>query len=267
MDIVLHDNLIRITTCFETLNSEWMNNFLNKHCRGMLFLKDAVLVFKNETLKTIRDEFLLQASKDLASKNEFSHSFFERSLLKCATRPIRIELDKKEKPVEVKVNLYVYDRDSVLISLDKPNSWVMNYFRSQLQVYSERGTDMSLVVDVSDYRVKERLDRTLNKKHVLHYSIKYNYDNHFISKLYSDFASYSFGNLAMNDRIDKKIRFYTVLQCPVGASKEIIKQNYRRLAKVYHPDKVASEEPQMLNHYTQKFQMLQEAYSALKEVS
>jgi hypothetical protein len=267
MDIVLHENVIRITTQFETLNSEWMKQFLNHHCRGMLFLKDAVLVFKNETLQKIRDEFLLHASIDLADKNEFSPEFFQRSLLKCAARPIRIELDKKQKPEEVKVNLYVYDKDTVLISLDAPNMWVMNYFRSQLEVYTERGTDMSLVLDVSDYRAKARLDRTLNKKYVLHYIIKYNYDNHFISKLYSDFASYSFGNLASENRFNRNVRFYTVLQCPVGASKEVLKQSYRRLAKVYHPDKVAQEEPHMLNHYTEKFQMLQEAYSALKEVS
>ncbi len=267
MDIVLYNDVIRITTQFETLNSEWMKQFLNHHCRGMLFLKDAVLVFKNETLKTIREEFLLNASHDLANKNEFSSEFFERSLLKCKTKPIRIELDKKQRPEEVKVNLYVYDRDTVLISLDSPNMWVMNYFRSQLEIYTERGTDMSLVIDVSDYKAKARLDRTLNKRHILHYVIKYNYDNHFISKLYSDFASYSFGNLASENSFNKNVRFYTVLQCPVGASKEVLKRSYRRLANVYHPDKVSQEEPHMLNHYTHKFQMLQEAYTALKEVS
>lgn len=267
MNIVLEDNLIRITTKFETLNSEWMKDFLNHHCRGMLFLKNAVLVFKNEALKTIREEFLLHASQDLASQNEFSYKFFQRSLLRCVSRPIRIELDKKQKPESVKVNLFVYDKDTVLISLRSPNAWVMNYFRSQLQVYAEKGTDISLVIDVSDYKTKSRLDKTLNKRHILHYEIEYIYDNHFISKLYSDFASFSFGNLAKNDIIDKRVQFYTVLECPIGASKEILKRNYRKLAKVYHPDMIIHDEPRMLHHYTQKFQSIQEAYSALKEVS
>jgi len=267
MNIVLHDNLIRITTQFDTLNSEWMKNFLNHHHRGMLFLQNAVLVFRNDALKSIREEFLVQVSQDLASRNEFSYEFFQRSLLKCASRPIRIELDKKQKPENVKVNLYVYDKDTVLISLHSPNAWVMNYFRSQLQVYVEKGTDISLVLDVSDYKAKSRLDKTLNKRHVLHYKIDYIYDNHFISKLYSDFASFSFGNLTKNDVIDKRIKFYTILECPVGASKEILKRNYRKLAKVYHPDKITYEEPNMINFYTQKFQRIQEAYSILKEVS
>ena len=267
MDIVLHDNLIRITTKFETLNSEWMKEFLNHHHRGMLFLQDAVLVFKNEALNSIREQFLLQASQDLASRNEFSYEFFQRSLLKCASRPIRIELDKKQKAEIVKVNLYVYDKDTILISLKTPNAWVMNYFRSQLQVYMQRGTDISLVIDVKDYKAKARFDKTLNKRHILHYHIEYVYDNHFLSKLYSDFASFSFGNLSKNNQLDRRLKFYTILECPVGASKEILKRNYHKLAKVYHPDKIIHEEPLMINHYTQKFQSIQEAYSALKEVS
>jgi len=264
MNIVLHDNLICITTQFETLNSKWMKNFLNHHHRGMLFLQNAVLVFQNDALKSIREKFLLQASQDLASKNEFSYEFFQRSLLRCSSRPIRIELDKNQKAETVKVNLYVYDKDTILISLRTPNAWVMNYFRSQLQIYIERGTDMSLVLDVKDQKAKARFDKTLNKRYILHYEIEYIYDNHFLSKLYSDFASFGFGNLGKDSTLDKRVKFYSILECPVGASKEILKKNYRKLAKVYHPDKIINEQPEMLGYYTQKFQNLQEAYSTLK---
>ena len=49
MNIVLRNNLILITTGFDTLNAPWMKDFLNHHARGMLFLPKAVLVFRNET--------------------------------------------------------------------------------------------------------------------------------------------------------------------------------------------------------------------------
>ena len=171
MNIVLRNNLILITTGFDTLNKPWMQEFLNNHSRGMLFLKKSVLVFRNETLKEAREEFIHQLSQYHASKHNFSHEFFLRSMLKYGKQPIKIELDKQEEPEIVKVNLYAYDKNTVLISLDSPNGWVMNYMRSQLEVYVERGTDISLVVDVSNYKAKERLDRTLNKKHILHYQL------------------------------------------------------------------------------------------------
>ena len=268
MKIVLQNSLILITTDFNTLNSDWMKEFLNHHSRGMLFLPKAVLVFRNETLDEIRTDFLQQLSVHHASKNHFSHEFFLRSMLRYGKQPIKIELDTKQEPESVQVHLYAYNKDTVLITLKYPNSWVMNYMRSQLEVYVERGTDTSLVIDVQDYKAKERLERTLNKKHILHYEIQYTYDNHFLTTLYSSFANFSFGSLIKeDDSKNKNIRFYTILECPIGASQDALKKSYKKLIKVYHPDKVFHENPNMLKHYTQKFQLLQEAYTALKIVS
>ena len=267
MEIVLRNNLILITTEFDTLNTEWMKDFLNHHARGMLFLPKAVLVFRNEILTEVREEFLTQLSQHHAKTHDFSHEFFLRSMLKYGTQPIKIELDKLQDPENVKVNLYAYDSDTVLISLDYPNSWVLNYLRSQLEVYVERGTDISLVIDVSDYKAKARLERALNKRHILHYQIQYTYDNHFMSKLYSDFANFSFGDLCKDEEKNENTMFYTVLECPIGASQDALKKSYKKLVKVYHPDKIVHETPNMVKHYTQKFQLLQEAYEALRVVS
>lgn len=267
MDIVLRDNLILITTDFDTLNAPWMREFLNHHTRGMLFLPKAVLVFRNESLKQIREEFLHKLSEHHAKVHDFNQQFFLRSMLKYGSQPIKIVLHKMEEPEIVKVNLYAYDKNTVLISLDQPNAWVINYMRSQLEVYVERGTDISLVVDVSDFKAKARLEKSLNKKHILHYQIHYTFDNKFMSKLYSDFANFSFGDLVKENAMDQKKQFYTILECPIGASQDALKKSYKKLTKVYHPDKVFHEAPHMVEHYTNKFQLLQEAYEALRIVS
>ena len=267
MDIVLRRNLILVTTDYATLNASWMKEFLNLHVRGMLFLPKAVLVFKNDALEKVREDFLRQLSEHHAQVHDFNHQFFLRSMLRYTTQPIKIELQQLQEPQSVRVHLYAYDKNTVLITLDSPNSWVTNYMRSQLEVYVERGTDVSLVVDVSDLKAKARLDRTLNKRHILHYQIQYTFDNHFMSKLYSDFANYSFGDLTQADMLDEQKHFYTILECPVGASQDALKKSYKKLTKVYHPDKVYHEQPHMVAHYTQKFQLLQEAYEALRVVS
>lgn len=266
MKIVLQNNLILITTGFDTLNTPWMRDFLNHHVRGMLFLPKAVLVFRNQTLAEVRREFLKELSAHHAKVHDFDHEFFLRSMLKFGTQPIKIEHEKEEEPESVKVHLYAYDENRVLITLEKPNTWVTNYMRSQLEVYIERGTDVSMVIDVSDYKAKARLDRALCKRHILHYNIEYSFDNHFMSRLYSHFSRFSFGDL-LSDEEDEHLEFYTILECPVGASQDALKRSYKKLTKVYHPDKVFHESPHMVEHYTQKFQLLQEAYEALRIVS
>ncbi len=264
MEIVLRNNLILITTGFKTLNASWMIKFLNHHSRGMLFLPKSVLVFQNKSLKKVRENFIKELSAYHAKTHDFNHEFFLRSMLKFGNQPIKVELNKLEEPETIQVYLYAYDKNTVLISLKNPNSWVLNYMRSQLEVYVERGTDVSLVVDVSDYRAKARLERTLNKRYVLHYQLQYIYDNHFMSKLYSDFANFSFGDLTRSSLEEEKKHFYTILECPIGASADVLKKNYKKLARVYHPDTIFHESPYLVEHYTQKFQLLQEAYHALK---
>ena len=76
MEIVLRDNLILVTTDFDTLNTQWMKDFLNHHSRGMLFLPKAVMVFRNEILAQQREVFINQLSKYQATKNDYSHEFF-----------------------------------------------------------------------------------------------------------------------------------------------------------------------------------------------
>lgn len=266
MEIVLRNNLILITTGFETLNTSWMIEFLNHHSRGMLFLPKSVLVFQNKSLTRIRENFIKELSEYHAKRHDFNHEFFLRSMLKFGNQPIKIELDKLEEPENIQVHLYAYDKNIVLLSLDSPNSWVLNYMRSQLEVYVERGTDISLVIDVSDLKAKARLERTLNKRHILHYQIQYTYDNHFMSKLYSDFTNFSFGDLAKASAEEEKKYFYTILECPIGASQDALKKSYKKLTKVYHPDTVFYETPYLVEHYTHKFQLLQEAYQALKVI-
>ncbi|NPA65399.1 MAG: J domain-containing protein [Epsilonproteobacteria bacterium] len=267
MEIVLQNNLILVRTDFDTLNQEWMIEFLNHHAKSMLFLPKSVLIFRNDTLKEIREEFIKALSHHHAKTHDFDHEFFLKALLKFSNYPIKIELDKLNNPEIVKVNLYAYDKHNVLISLDKPNKWVMTYFRSQLNVYMERGTDESMVLDLSTYKAKSRFDRAMGKKHILHYDIQYTYDNRFLSTLYSDFASYSFGDLVKDNEIDENLKYYTILEVPVGASKDVLRQSYKKLVKIYHPDKIIAEEPYMVDYYTQKFQLLQEAYNTLRIVS
>ncbi len=266
MEIVLRDSLINIKTDFQTLNTPWMREFLIKHSRSMLYLEKAVLIFRNDILKEARGEFLEQLSHYHATKQNLSKDFFHRSLLKFENQPIRIELNSDELVQEVEVNLYAYNENLVLISLNYPNPWVMSYLRSQLEVYIQRGSDDSMVLDVSDERAKARLDRTLNKKNVLHYELKYSFNERFLSKLYDRYTKYSFFDI-YEDEKDDYSSFYAILECPIGSSKQKLKDNYKKLAKAYHPDIVSSQSPHLVTHYTQKFQLLQEAYSVLREVS
>lgn len=57
-------------------------------------------------------------------------------------------------------------------------------------------------------------------------------------------------------------RFYTVLDLPIGASKNEIKQAYRELVKVWHPDRF-NHDPKLQTKAEQKMKAINEAYENL----
>jgi len=268
MEIVLQNNLIHISTSFDMLEAEWVSRFLNQHASDMLFLPKAVLVFNNSMYHQVRVDFLEDLSVEYTRTHDLDNDFYLRSLLKFAHQPIKIELDKMQAAEIVPVELYAHNSSTVLASLRAPNTWIISYLRSQLDMYLIEVRDMALVFDVSDMKAKSRLERALNKRHILHYEIQYKYGINFMQRLYSDFAGFDFDEEHEEDeKIEEVMHYYTVLECPVGASQDNLKRSYKKLARIYHPDRVHRENNAVVNRYTQKFQLLQEAYEALRIVS
>ena len=62
-------------------------------------------------------------------------------------------------------------------------------------------------------------------------------------------------------------RCYAILGLRKGASIDEVKQNYRKLAKQYHPDRLAGESDQeKISEYTRRFREINEAYEEILEV-
>ncbi len=268
MEIVLQNSFIRIRTDFDTLNAPWMADFLTLHYKNMLFLPQAVLIFNNSANAAQKDLFFEKLSRYYARNHDFSNAFYKRSMMRYIKKPIKIELSKSEERQSVAIELYAHDAQNVTLSLYAPNRWVISYLRAQLEHFVIEVSDTSLRLDMEQMHAKSRLERTLNKRHVLHYQLQYHYDSRFMARLYGEYADFAFEDDDESQKqIESMMHYYTILECPVGATQDALKKSYKKLVRVYHPDRVHSEHPDMIYRYTQKFQLLQEAYTALRIVS
>ena len=255
MEIVLQPNMVLIRTDFATLETPWMAEFLAGSAEQMLFLPRAVLVLHTEWQLERKRAFFERLGRHYARRHELDEGFFLRSLMRCLERPVKVEL-------------YARDPQSVILSLYAPNRWVLGYLRAQMASCVTSVGERELVLDVSDLKAKSRLERALNRRQLLHYTIEYRYDSRFMQRLYADYADYGWeDDDAEQLQIGEMLHYYTVLECPVGASQDALRKSYKKLVKVYHPDRVHSEDVETVNRYTRKFQLLQEAYTALRIVS
>ena len=258
--------MIIVRTGFDTLKSGWMEEFLSSHSHDMLFLPKAVLVFYNASLAEAKEQFIQQLCMHYTQELETDNDFYFRAVMRYMKYPIKIELQDQEEAEVIEVRLQARSSTEVHLKLDRPNRWVMSYLKSQLDLYVMKEGLMNIFLELPDNKAKARLERALNKRHILHHEIRYTYDAFFMQNLYSEYGQFEFEDHT-DEEIDDMLNYYTVLECPVGSSQDALRRSYKKLVKVYHPDRVHCESSDTINRYTQKFQLLQEAYQALRIVS
>ena len=262
MRVVLRNNAIFVQGGTNTLDEAWMEEFFDHHIHNTLFLDNGVLVLNNENSSDKKEEFLETLSDRYTKANELSSPFYRRSLKRCKKAAVRIEVPYR-KSEKVEIEVYAFGPNRVKFTFLTPNRWVMRYLKQQLGSYLLSATSTNLYIDVSTAAAKSRLEKTLNRREILHYEIGYQFDDEFMSRLYGQYKGWGHGS----DEIDKMIRYHAIFEIPFGTTPENLKKRYRELAKRYHPDRVQTKSPEIINKYTQKFQLLQEAYGALAAVS
>ncbi len=263
MEIILERNLVRIRADFETIAAPWMQAYIRLHVKEALFLPSAMLIFFHKAYAKERELFIRQLCSYHAMTHEYSESFYLRSILKYSEKPIKIELNTPEERECVGIELYACDATTVEVSLYAPNAFIMAYLSAQLDGYVDCLSESSMVVTLHDERAKIRFERLIKKGHALHFQLQYQYDTLFMQRFYDTCFDETFDE----ERIDTMMRHYSILECHIGASQDALKRSYKKLARVYHPDRVYCENREIVHHYTQKFQLLQEAYTALHIVS
>lgn len=260
MRVVLRNNAIFVHGESTTLDEAWMEEFFDHHIHNTLFLDNGVLVLNNDASSEQKEDFLDSLSDRYTQANDLTSPFYRRSLKKCRSAAVRIEMPYRQVE-KVEVEVYAFDPSRVKITAQ--NRWVMRYLKQQLSSLILSSSAEEIYMDVSSMSAKARLEKALNRREVLHYQIDYRYDDDFMSKLYGQFSGWSFNS----DEMDKMIRYHAIFELPMGSKPHDLKKRYLKLARQYHPDRVSTKSPEVVNHYTEKFKLLQEAYDALRAAS
>lgn len=239
-----------------------MDDFLEHHIHNTLFLDNGVLVLNNDASLQHKESFLDTLTDRYTQANDLSSSFYRRSLKKCKNAAVRIEIPYR-KAQKVDIKLFAFSSGHVKMTFLNTNPWVMRYLKQSLSSLITSSTTHQIEINTASLGAKSRLEKALNRREVLHYHINYLYDDDFMSKLYGHFNGFGFNG----EEMDKIIRYHAIFELPIGSKPEDLKKRYLKLARRYHPDRVSMKSPQVVNKYTEKFQLLQEAYRALKEAS
>jgi len=267
MKIVIDKNSILIYANFKILHSYWVKRFLTAHASEMLFLPRSILVFPDQERQLARESFLKTLCRKYAILNDFDPDFFYKTLIKLDDYSIKLIIEKRDAPEALLAKVTAFDTHSVSIRLDTPNIWLVYYMHTRLAQYIKVSTAKYILFELPDMRSKSRLERVFSKRHILHFRVKYDFDTYFLQRLYGDFSGFNANeNIIEHKPENPHAKYYQILECEAGASKTVLRQNYKKLVKKYHPDIIVHSQPELVQTYTQKFQQLQEAYNTLRVV-
>jgi DnaJ-domain-containing protein 1 len=273
--------MLIIQTNSSILSFDWFGDFILSHNKDVIFLPMSVIVFVNNSTKlmTKREEFL-----DKIVNYFFGETLYLQKMLKNVKKykekPIKIEF-KQKHVVKSYVDIYLdaISHKEVRILFKNHNPWVYTFYVSQLDRFiTELDNNRNIFLNASDDRSKNRLDRVLKKKTLLFFNIRFTYSKNFLTVLFTEYSDkhqnqysqfhYNRDNSfnSLNYREDSELlKHYRVLDLQYGASLESVKVNFKKLAKMYHPDRVHHQNQTIIDLYTKKFQDIQASYQYLKE--
>ncbi len=291
MKIFIKSNMLIIQTDSSILSVEWFGDFILSHSKDMIFLPMSIVIFFDEMLSNKRNEFLTRLAKLYSEKSEFYYEQLLNNLLKYRHKPIKLEF-KQEGNIMSDVEIYLdaISSKEVKILLKENNSWIIAYFSSQLAHFVTEHDSRRIFLNASGERSKSRLDRVLKRQSFLFFNFKFTYSKNFLTILFNEYINNNEGdsknwenssnnnqssgfNFNRENSFNSKgyyqdpvlLGHYNTLELSYGAKYEDVKGGYRRLAKMYHPDRVMHKNETIVNLYTKKFQEIHNSYQFLKD--
>lgn len=268
MRVALGLNEVLVHVDYESLNYKIIMQYVEKNFSNTLKFTSTVLIFNNEQEKYKKQFFLQWLYASYKKVNPDLMPSFKTNLLKRIHHPIKIRIvNKKEIQSSFNISIKHLRDEQVACRLDVKNYLMINYlkltFRKELLKKSKDG--MAISLKLSSPAAKEKLANLLKRRKILNYSVSFVYDELWLNDFLHPGASESARYGIQVYRDDFVVSSYELLKSSPVDTLDVIKKRYIKLVKKFHPDRIYSLDHSKVAEFTEKFQMVQRAYEAVKK--
>lgn len=257
MDITLEKRSIVFKINHDSINLKPLLYFIENSFQNVKYFSNiAVIQAKSDEL--IKKRYLLKwAYKIFYNKNKpFSHLTY-KELSEAIDLPIQIiSTNNKSVTKTVRITIAHLGSHELSITCNQYHSQIIQY----LKVVFKKSIIETDELRTLKVKINTKSDLLLLKDVLLHKKIS-NIPVVFVShglnfdRLYSE-------ELAFENKLKKS---YKVLSISYNSSTKEIKSNYKKMLRKYHPDRVSTENNDVVQLFTRRFQVIQEAYDLVKE--
>ena len=268
MRVALGLNEVLVHVDYESMNYKIIMQYVEKNFSNTLKFTSAIIIFNNEKEKYKKQFFLQWLYASYKKVNPDLMPSFKSNLLKRINHPIKIRItNKKEMLNNFNITIKPIRERQVALRVDVKNYLMINYlkltFRKELLKKSKDG--LAISIDISSDSTKEKLKKLLTRKKILSYPTAFIYDEVWLNGLLYPKASDSARFQVQVYRDDFVASSYELLKSSPMDTLDVIKKRYITLVKKFHPDRIYSVDNTKVAEFTEKFQMVQRAYEAVKK--
>ncbi len=268
MRVALGLNEVLVHVDYESLNYKIIMQYVEKNFSNTLKFTSTILIFNNDKEKYKKQFFLQWLYASYKKANPDLMPSFKNNLLKRIHHPIKIRVtNKKEMLNSFNITIKHIRERQIALRIDVKNYLMINYlkltFRKELLKKSKDG--MAISIDIGSDTTKAKLKKLLGRKKILSYPTHFIYDEIWLNELLHPKASESARYQVDVYRDDFVASSYELLKSSPKDTLDVIKKRYIKLVKKFHPDRIYSLDHSKVAEFTEKFQMVQRAYEAVKK--
>ena len=268
MRVALGLNEVLVHVDYESMNYKIIMQYVEKNFSNTLKFTSAIIIFNNEKEKYKKQFFLQWLYASYKKVNPDLMPSFKTNLLKRINHPIKIRItNKKEMLNNFNITIKPIRENQIALRIDVKNYLMINYlklaFRKELLKKSKDG--MAISIDIGSDGAKEKLKKLLGRRKILNYPTAFIYDEVWLNGLLYPNASESARFQVQVYRDDFVTSSYELLKSSPMDTLDVIKKRYITLVKKFHPDRIYALDHTKVAEFTEKFQLVQRAYEAVKK--
>jgi len=247
-----HETIIKINS--KSMNIEYIQHYISTHFSSRMIIENSIRIPASKA-DLYHRTFLLKWLYSLYSKKNKPLPELKESLLQRYHKAIKIVLPQK---IIHLLRYKIINNETVHLTITPQNSQIALKIKTFLKV-TMTILPTYLELKLETLAEKKRLQEFLNSEEIIDVPHKHIYNK---QKMDEFFHEPKKENQEL-DIISPLSSAYMVLQMNPTDDIKSIKKQYKYLAKEFHPDRVASENKELVALHTKKFQELLECYEII----
>lgn len=265
MNLSLSHDMLAISIQEDAKTFYFLQNLADKNFQKKIGRKNKVIIFKDDNEVIQRRYFLKLISKIYLKK---TGDVEKASLIESTTdKSIKLSLFKSNQVLQkMHIDVSIEDNYAVVFHLGthQPlfSSYLKNYFKDHLVRIRPKVATLTLYPNAEI--TAHLLHKLLLQKELFGCFVEFHYDEKLVTSYTRSLLSKKIRRSHHNALFSLLEEYFGVLGCRVEDSFDIIRQNYLKLVKKYHPDSCGLHDGDLHVKYIMKFQEIQNAYEMLK---